>query len=164
MRRGADHPLLAVLAVVAVLCAGIVSVRLRASWWACGPGAHYLGVRAVAFDFDGTVADSMGTLAKLAAELLPVEVAMPPDKATNRYLATAGDDFRTQLDVIADGYPCLDEIAASFEAAKESSLQDADRSRTPRRPSSGSGAPTSPPSFAAAHALNSSKSFADSTG
>jgi choline kinase/phosphoglycolate phosphatase-like HAD superfamily hydrolase/phosphatidylglycerophosphate synthase len=111
--------LLAALAVVAVLCAGIVSVRLRASWWAGGPGAHYMGVRAVAFDFDGTVADSMGTLAKLAAELLSRGCGMPRDEATSRYLATAGDDFRTQLDVIADGYPCLDDIAASFEAAKE---------------------------------------------
>jgi CDP-L-myo-inositol myo-inositolphosphotransferase len=111
--------LLAALAVVAVLCAWIVSVRLRASWWACGPGARYMGVRAVAFDFDGTVADSMGTLAKVAAELLSVELGMPPDEATSRYLATAGDDFRTQLDIIADGYPRLDEIAASFEATKE---------------------------------------------
>ena len=111
--------LLAALAVVAVLCAGIVSVRLRASWWADGPGAHYMGVRAVAFDFDGTVADSMGTLAKLAAEVLSRELGMPRDEATRRYLATAGDDFRTQLDAIADGRPCLDEIAGRFEAAKE---------------------------------------------
>ena len=111
--------LLAALAVVAVLCAGILSVRLRASWWADGPGAYYIGVRAVAFDFDGTVADSMGTLAELASELLSVELGMPRDAATSRYLATAGDDFRTQLDVIADGYPRLDDIAASFEAAKE---------------------------------------------
>ena len=115
--------LLAALAFVAVLCAGIVSVRLRASWWACGPGAHYMGVRAVAFDFDGTVADSMGTLAELAAGLLSVELGMPRDEVTSRYLATAGDDFRTQLDVIADGYPCLDEIAASFEVAKEVILE-----------------------------------------
>ncbi len=112
--------LLAALAVVAVLCGGIVSVRLWASWWASGPGAHYMGVRAVAFDFDGTVADSMGTLAKHAAELLSLELGIPRDEATNRYLATAGDDFRTQLDVFAHGYPCLDEIAGSFEAAKES--------------------------------------------
>jgi choline kinase/phosphoglycolate phosphatase-like HAD superfamily hydrolase/phosphatidylglycerophosphate synthase len=111
--------LLAALAVVAVLCAGIVSVRLRASWWAGGPGAHYMGVRGVALDFDGTVADSMGTLAKLAAELLSRELGMPRDEATSRYLATAGDDFRTQLDVIAYGRPCLDEIAVDFEAAKE---------------------------------------------
>ncbi len=111
--------LLAALAVVAVLCAGIVSVRLRASWWAGGPGARYMGVRAVAFDFDGTVADSMGTLAKLAAELLSRELGMPRDEATSRYLATAGDDFRTQLDVIAYGRSCLDEIAVGFEAAKE---------------------------------------------
>jgi choline kinase/phosphoglycolate phosphatase-like HAD superfamily hydrolase/phosphatidylglycerophosphate synthase len=111
--------LLAALAVVAVLCAGIVSVRLRASWWAGGPGAHYLGVRAVAFDFDGTLADSMGPLAKLAAELLSRELGMPRHEATSRYLATAGDDFRTQLDVIASGRPCLDEIAVAFEAAHE---------------------------------------------
>ena len=111
--------LLAALAVVALLCAGIVSVRLRASWWADGPGAHYMGVRAVAFDFDGTVADSMGTLAKLAAEVLSRELGMQRDEATRRYLATAGDDFRTQLDAIADGRPCLDEIAVRFEAAKE---------------------------------------------
>ena len=111
--------LLAALAVVAVLCAGIVSVRLRASWWADGPGAHYMGVRAVAFDFDGTVADSMGTLAKLAAALLSRELGMPRDEATSRYLATAGDDFRTQLDVIAYGRPRLDEIAVRFEAAKD---------------------------------------------
>ncbi len=113
------NSLLAALAVVAVLCAGIVSVRLRASWWADGPGAHYMGVRAVALDFDGTVADSMGTLAKLAAELLSLELGMSRDEATSRYLATAGDDFRTQLDVIAYGHPRLDEISVGFEAAKE---------------------------------------------
>jgi phosphoglycolate phosphatase len=78
-----------------------------------------MGVRAVAFDFDGTLADSMGTLAKLAADLLSRELGMPLDEATSRYLATAGDDFRTQLDVIADGRPYLDEIAVGFEAAKE---------------------------------------------
>ena len=111
--------LLVALAVVAVLCAWIVSVRLRASWWAGGPGADYMGVRAVAFDFDGTLADSMGPLAKLAAELLSRELGMPRDEATRRYLATAGDDFRTQLDAIANGRPCLDEIAVHFEAAKE---------------------------------------------
>jgi 1L-myo-inositol 1-phosphate cytidylyltransferase / CDP-L-myo-inositol myo-inositolphosphotransferase len=111
--------LLAALAVVAVLCAGIVSGRLWASWWAGGPGAPYMGVRAVAFDFDGTVADSMGTLAKLAAELLWRELGMPHDEATRRYLATAGDDFRTQLDGIAYGRPGLDAIAVDFEAAKE---------------------------------------------
>jgi CDP-L-myo-inositol myo-inositolphosphotransferase len=111
--------LLAALAVVGVLSGGIVSVRLRASWWAGGPGADYMRVRAVAFDFDGTVADSMGTLAELAAELLWSGCGMPRYEATSRYLGTAGDDFRTQLDAIACGHPSLDDIAADFEAAKE---------------------------------------------
>src|SRR5439155_1556775 len=84
------------------------------------PGSAQVPVGlAVAFDFDGTVADSMGTLAKFAAELLSLELGMPRDEATSRYLATAGDDFRTQLDVIAYAHPCLDEIAVRFEAAKE---------------------------------------------
>jgi choline kinase/phosphoglycolate phosphatase-like HAD superfamily hydrolase/phosphatidylglycerophosphate synthase len=111
--------LLVALALVAVLCAWIVSLRLRASWWASGPGAPYLGVRAVAFDFDGTVADSMATLATLAVELLSRELGIPRDEAMSRYLATVGDDFRTQLDGIASGRPGLDEIAVGFEAAKE---------------------------------------------
>jgi CDP-L-myo-inositol myo-inositolphosphotransferase len=111
--------LFAAMMVIGVLCIWIVSVRLRASWWAEGPGADYLGVRAVAFDFDGTVADTMGVLTNLATSLLSAEFDLTRDEATRRYLATAGDDFATQLDAILADHPRAHEVAARFESQKE---------------------------------------------
>lgn len=110
--------LLAVLAAVALLCAWIVVVRLRWSWWATGPGAQYAGVRAVALDFDGTVADSMGLLTDLAVGLLVDALGFERDEAARCYLATAGSDFPTQLDELAPGHPRLAEVAGRFEAEK----------------------------------------------
>ena len=115
--------LLAAMAVIGVLCVWIVSVRLRASWWAEGPGADYLGVRAVAFDFDGTVADTMVALTDLATWLLAAEFDLTRDDATRRYLATVGDDFGTQLDAITAGHPRAQEVAARFESEKETVVE-----------------------------------------
>src|SRR4051794_36570681 len=109
--------LLVALAAVGLLCAWIVVVRLRWSWWAAGPGSQYAGVRAVALDFDGTVADSMGFLTDLAVGLL-VELGFERDEAARRYLATAGSEFATQLDELAPGHPRLAEVASRFEAEK----------------------------------------------
>jgi choline kinase/phosphoglycolate phosphatase-like HAD superfamily hydrolase/phosphatidylglycerophosphate synthase len=110
--------LLVVLAAVALLSAWIVVVRLRQSWWAAGPGSQYAGVRAVVFDFDGTVADSMGFLTDLAVGLLVDELGFERAQAIRRYLATTGSDFATQLDELAPGQPRLTEVASRFEAAK----------------------------------------------
>ena len=68
--------LLVALAAVGLLSAWIVVVRLHRSWWAAGPGSQYAGVRAVALDFDGTVADSMGFLTDLAVGLLVDEFGL----------------------------------------------------------------------------------------
>lgn len=111
--------LFAAMIVIGVLCTWIVSVRLRSSWWAEGPGADYLGVRAVAFDFDGTVADTMGALTEVATSLLTAGFDLTRDGATRRYLATTGDDFATQLEAITAGHPRADEVAARFESEKE---------------------------------------------
>ena len=62
-------------------------------------------MHAVALDFDGTVADSMGFLTELA-------------EAARQYLATAGSEFATQLDELAPGHPRLAEVASRFEAEK----------------------------------------------
>jgi phosphoglycolate phosphatase-like HAD superfamily hydrolase/phosphatidylglycerophosphate synthase len=110
--------LLVALAAVGLLCAWIVVVRLRWSWWAAGPGSQYMGVRAVALDFDGTVADSMGFLTELAVGLLVDELGFERTQAARRYLATAGSDFATQLDELAPGHPRLAEVASRFEAEK----------------------------------------------
>src|SRR4051812_20035299 len=110
--------LLVALAAVGLLCAWIVVVRLRWSWWAAGPGSQYAGVRAVALDFDGTVADSMGFLTGLAVGLLVDELGFERADAARRYLATAGSEFATQLDELAPGNPRLAEVASRFEAEK----------------------------------------------
>ena len=110
--------LLVALAAVGLLCAWIVVVRLRWSWWAAGPGSQYVGVRAVALDFDGTVADSMGFLTDLAVGLLVDELGFERAEAARQYLATAGSEFATQLDELAPGHPRLAEVASRFEAEK----------------------------------------------
>ena len=110
--------LLVALAAVALLSAWIVVVRLRLSWWAAGPGSPYAGVRAVALDFDGTVADSMGFLTELAVGLLVDELGFERAEATRQYLATAGSTFATQLAEIAPGQPRLAQVASRFEAEK----------------------------------------------
>ena len=110
--------LLVALAAVALLSAWIVVVRLHRSWWAAGPGSQYAGVRAVALDFDGTVADSMGFLTDVAVGLLVDELGFERAEATRQYLATAGSTFATQLDEIAPGQPGLTEVASRFEAEK----------------------------------------------
>ena len=115
--------LFAAMMVIGVLCIWIVSVRLRASWWAEGPGADYIDVRAVAFDFDGTVANTMGALTDVATSLLTAEFDLTRDGATRRYLATAGDDFATQLEAIIAGHPRANEVAARFELEKETLVE-----------------------------------------
>src|SRR4051794_1485931 len=110
--------LLVALAAVALLCAWIVVVRLRWSWWAAGPGSPYVGGRAVALGFDGTVADSMGFLTELAVGLLVEELGFERTSAARQYLATAGSEFATQLDELAPGHPRLAEVASRFEAEK----------------------------------------------
>ena len=119
------HPLwLAVaLAAVGLLGCGIVLVRLRESWWALGPGRPFDGVRAVALDFDGTVADSMGFLTDLAVELLVDELGLDRETALARYRATSGADFRSQLEEIAPGDPRCAVVARRFEEAKAQQME-----------------------------------------
>jgi phosphoglycolate phosphatase-like HAD superfamily hydrolase len=110
--------LLVALAAVGLLSAWVVVVRLHRSWWAAGPGSQYAGVGAVALDFDGTVADSMGFLTDLAVGLLVDELGFERAEAARQYLATAGSTFATQLDEIASGQPRLAQVASRFEAEK----------------------------------------------
>jgi len=114
------HPvwLAVALAAVGVLGCWIVVVRLRASWWVLGPGRPFEGVRAVALDFDGTVADSMGFLTDLAVQLLVDELGFEREVALARYRATSGADFRSQLEELAPGDPRCAAVTRRFEEAK----------------------------------------------
>lgn len=120
------HPIWLVMALTAVGLLGcwIVVVRLRESWWALGDGRPFAGVRAVALDFDGTVADSMGFLTDLAVDLLVNELDFDRDVALARYRATSGVDFRSQLDELAPGDPRCADVAVRFEAAKTRRMKE----------------------------------------
>jgi choline kinase len=114
--------LLVALAAVGLLCAWIVVVRLRWSWWAAGPGSQYVGVRAVALDFDGTVADSMGFLTDLAVGLLVDELGFERAEAARQYLATPGPSSRPSWMNSLPATRGWRTVASRFEAEKTRSM------------------------------------------
>ncbi|MEO7096334.1 MAG: HAD family hydrolase, partial [Polyangiales bacterium] len=59
------------------------------------------GIRAVMFDLDGTLIDTMGGFADLAAEVMAKRLGLDLALARRRYMETSGIPFRQQLEVIA---------------------------------------------------------------
>jgi 1L-myo-inositol 1-phosphate cytidylyltransferase / CDP-L-myo-inositol myo-inositolphosphotransferase len=112
------------LLYVALATNAVVAARTWTSWRLAQPAHPFAGACAVIFDFDGTIADTMPFLTRLAVELLtehyPVEVA----EARKRYLETVGVDFRSQLEELFPGHPNNDAVAAAFEAAKRAGILD----------------------------------------
>lgn len=70
------------------------------------------------FDFDGTLVDSMGSFANLAAELIEASYGVPSSKAREDYLRTSGLPFFEQLESLFPGDPQNQKVAASFEERK----------------------------------------------
>ncbi|MGC8678370.1 MAG: HAD family hydrolase [Fervidicoccaceae archaeon] len=54
-------------------------------------------IKAVLFDFDGTVIDTMKEYAEMAAEIISKEIGIEKKEAKRVYLSTAGRDFLSQL-------------------------------------------------------------------
>ena len=103
---------------VTLLSTGIVVSRLYWSWWWSGRGSAAAGVRAVMFDFDGTIADSMGFLTELATGLMIDKLGLTQREAADGYHATAGTDFQSQLTELFPRLGGTTSIALRFEAAK----------------------------------------------
>ncbi len=74
--------------------------------------------QAVIFDFDGTLVDTMGGFADIAAGVIQRRFNLPWDSAREAYLRTSGLPFRQQLDLIVPGQPDCDAASAEFEEAK----------------------------------------------
>ena len=83
-----------------------------------------LPYKLVIFDFDGTIADTMPFLTKLAVDLLTEHYPVEPAAARKRYLETVGVDFRSQLEELFPGHPENDAVAAAFEADKRAGILD----------------------------------------
>jgi len=81
-------------------------------------------IKAIIFDFDGTVADTMPFLTGLAVELITENYTISRQEAKRRYLETTGLDFASQLESIFPNRPNNQKVAASFEKRKLEGIFD----------------------------------------
>ncbi|MBP7125697.1 HAD family hydrolase [Myxococcota bacterium] len=76
-------------------------------------------IQAVVFDFDGTLVDTMGGFADIAAGILHRTYGMDPTEARRQYLLTSGLPFDQQVEIIRPGDPRNRDAVAEFESAKQ---------------------------------------------
>ena len=74
--------------------------------------------RVVMFDLDGTLVDSMGAFADIAADVISREYGMPYAEARANYLLTSGIPFFQQLEVLFPARADNPKLAAEFEDRK----------------------------------------------
>ncbi len=116
------HPISVFMAisVVAILTNAIVLRRISISWsyWQRPHPLMDAKLKAVIFDFDGTIADTMPFLSDLATHLITANYEIPQEEAYRRYRETTGMDFGAQMERIFPGHPKNREVVAAFEARK----------------------------------------------
>jgi CDP-L-myo-inositol myo-inositolphosphotransferase len=122
------HPMSVFLAtgVIAILTNAIVLQRMRVSWRHARRPNLLMGAepKAVIFDLDGTVADTMPFLTGLAVELIAEHYPVARGVARQRYRETTGLDFATQLERIFPGHAKNRDIARTFESRKHRGFLD----------------------------------------
>ncbi len=122
------HPVSVFLAilVVAVLTNAIVLRRLAVSRSYEQSRNPLLGLRlkAVVFDFDGTLANTMPFLTDLAVNLIEDNYEISKEAAHRRYRETTGMDFAAQMEEIFPSHPKNRDVVAAFEASKREGVLD----------------------------------------
>jgi phosphoglycolate phosphatase-like HAD superfamily hydrolase len=93
-------------------------VLLPAGRQTVAPRTDGLLTRAVIFDFDGTIVDSMNAFADIAAEVMPRRLPVSAADARRLYLETSGLPFFQQLEALFPGDPANAATAEEFEQAK----------------------------------------------
>ena len=78
----------------------------------------------VIFDFDGTIADTMGFLTETAASLISSRYGMERDRARRAYIETSGLPFVQQMEIIFPGDRKNAETVRDFEDAKQKNLME----------------------------------------
>ncbi|MFA4874744.1 MAG: HAD family hydrolase [bacterium] len=74
--------------------------------------------RAVVFDFDGTLVDSMNAFADIASAVMPKHYPIDAEKARLGYFETSGLPFFQQLEDLFPGHPANPVAAEEYEQAK----------------------------------------------
>jgi 1L-myo-inositol 1-phosphate cytidylyltransferase / CDP-L-myo-inositol myo-inositolphosphotransferase len=91
------------LLLVALATNAVVVARTWTSWRLAQPAPPFVSAAALIFDFDGTIADTMPFLTKLAVDLLTQHYPVEPAAARKRYLDTVGVGFASQLEELFPG-------------------------------------------------------------
>lgn len=99
---------------------------MRDSRVPCYPMDMRRSPRVVMFDLDGTLIDTMGGFADIAADVMAVRHGADRATARRRYLETSGLPFRQQLEVIHPAHSANDDAAAEFEHRKRTHAEQAD--------------------------------------
>ena len=81
-------------------------------------------VKAIIFDFDGTIADTMGFLTDLGVKLITENYNISKEEAKKRYLDTTGMDFAAQIETIFPNHPKNKEVVETFETKKIEAIFD----------------------------------------
>jgi len=79
-------------------------------------------MRAVIFDFDGTVVDTMPFLTELAVKLMVENYNISKNAAQKRYLETSGMHFASQIELIFPDHPKNHDVANTFESMKQEGI------------------------------------------
>ena len=80
-------------------------------------------LKAIVFDFDGTLVDSMPGLTAIATKLLVTQYAFEPELALEKYHETSGLDFKSQMEIICPGNSQNQEVVREFETQKARTYQ-----------------------------------------
>ena len=116
------HPVSVFVAIltVALLTSVIVLRRIWISWNYSRRPNPLMSItpKAVIFDFDGTITDTMPFLSGLAVNLMTENYTISNDEASRRYLETTGTDFGSQIEEIFPHHPRNRDVIATMEASK----------------------------------------------
>ena len=122
------HPLsvLIALLLVAVISNAIVLLRVLLSQ-AFNKKKNSLIKRrkkAIIFDFDGTLADTMTFLSDVASNLLVKNYNLSEEEARKKYLESSGLEFAAQVDIMFPNDPKNSKVVSAFEKLKRESILD----------------------------------------
>jgi len=76
-------------------------------------------IKAVIFDFDGTIVNSMDNLADIAAEVIYSNFGLSKEMARELYLKTSGLPFYQQIEIIFPGNSKNKRVVENFETIKK---------------------------------------------
>jgi phosphoglycolate phosphatase-like HAD superfamily hydrolase/phosphatidylglycerophosphate synthase len=115
------HPIFAFFALFLIaLQTNIIVIYRTILSWNCSTDTFRMinKIKAVIFDFDGTIADTMPFLTELAVELITSKYDISKEEAKRKYLETTGTDFANQIELMFLNHQNNQEVVTAFESKK----------------------------------------------